>query len=295
MSKHRLKSIPVGLCLLAVTFVLGRLAIPFDDAEDSSLESARPLPPFNTSVTIVTALYDIHRSDRSFQSYLDWIDLTFQMKFPLVVYCHPTHLEHVKRARKGMSDITTVIPEVNFPLKNTSGTVKAVIHKLGYEHRHGPEWNCYEYIPLQFSKFAWISRAIHANPYNTAYFYWIDAGLGRFFPEGQMAIPRLHVFDLLLPDRVSIQLALREKMPPRVTLIGSQESPFLGGIFGGGAQPMLVLSRLATQFYHRELLAQNRMDNEQVCMAKLYRRHRRLFQVLTHEHFPRGHCNVACV
>lgn len=247
------------------------------------------------SVTIVSALYDIGRTDRVFQDYLDWMKITFQIRYPLVMFCQPSLLMHVRMARKGMRVITRVIPEPRFPLQETSDTVKSILHELRYNLRQGPEWNFEQYIPLQFAKFTWISRAVHMNPFSTPYFYWIDTGLGRFFQGGQMALPRLHVFDLLLPDRVSIQLALRENGTSKATLVGNQYSPFLGGIFGGGAQPMLTLSALATQFYHRELLGRRRMDNEQVCIAKLYGRHRHLFQLLTKQHFPPGHCNVACI
>ncbi len=247
------------------------------------------------TVTIVSALYDLGRNDRPFQDYLDWMKITFQIRYPLVMFCHPKHLIYVRVSRKDKQDITKVIPESTFPLQETSNTVKSIIHELRYNHRHGPEWNCYQYIPLNFAKFKWISRAIQMNPFNTPYFYWIDAGLGRFFPQGQMALPKLHVFDLLQTDKVSIQLSLSARLPYKVTLVGSQESPFLGGIFGGGAQPLLTLSRLATEFFHNELLGKRRVDNEQVCIFKLYRRHKDLFQVLTSQNFPQGHCNVACI
>lgn len=253
------------------------------------------LPAFAPAhdVTVVTALYDIQRPDRPFASYLEWIKLTFQIKYPMVIFCHQQHAAAVRRARRGLLHITTLILEEAFPFHNTTARVEQIIR--GRHHAKTPEWTRPAYIPLVFSKFPWITRSIRLDPYGTRNFYWVDAGLGKFFQQGQMAQQHLRVFDLLTENKVSLQLSLRESLPPRIPRVESNDSPFIGGLFGGSRHAMLALSNLTIAYYFDELLARGYVDNEQVAFGILYHRHPELFEVLTAHDFPKGTCNVACI
>lgn len=250
-------------------------------------------PKVAHNVTVVTALYDINRPDRPFRNYLEWMKLTFKMNYPMVIFCRPSHVQLVRQARRGLLDITYIVLEEEFPYQNTSVRVGEIL-KAG-RYKRTPEWTCPEYIPLNYAKFSWLARSIQLDPFSTDYFYWVDAGLGRFFPSNQMGSPRLGLFDLLEEDRVSVQLSTQESLPPRYAAVGSNDSPFLAGVFGGSKRRLLSLCYLATSFYFDELLAKGKLDNEQVALGVLYRRHAGMFKVLTAKDFPEGSCNIACI
>ena len=255
--------------------------------------------PAHHNVTVVTGFYDIRRNDRSFDCYLNWMKLTFLLRYPMIIFCHPDHESLVREARGNLP--TTVITNIHFPLQNHSVEVGNIIQRRNYRNilpsgSYSPEWNTNEYIPMNYAKFEWVRMAVEMNPYNSEYFYWIDTGLGRFFSKQVMGAERLFIFDKVVGDKITVQMQSHEKFPPRRTFVGTQSSPFITGIFGGKKLSMLKLSKLGVDFFFNDLLKEEKVDNEQVCMGKLYWRHRALFNVMTHSDFPsKEHCNFICI
>ena len=39
------------------------------------------------------------------------------------------------------------------------------------------------YSIIQYSKFEWLKTAIEENPFNSDFFFWLDAGGSRFFED----------------------------------------------------------------------------------------------------------------
>lgn len=251
------------------------------------------------NVTVVTGFYNIHRNDRSFDCYLNWMKITFLIKYPMIIFCHPNHESLVMDARKGLP--TTIITNVHFPFQNESDRVMEIIEKRNYRKilqsgLYSPEWNTKGYISMNFAKFEWVRMAAEMNPYNSEYIYWIDTGLGRFFSDEIMGASKLFIFDKVLGEKITIQMPKGEKYPPRRSFVGTQTSPFIAGIFGGKLHSMVILSKLGVSFFFNDLLKEEKVDNEQVCLGKLYWRHKSLFNVLSHSDFPlKDHCNFICI
>lgn len=41
------------------------------------------------------------------------------------------------------------------------------------------DWKLPTYAPLSFSKFQWLSEVAQHNPFDSEYFFWMDAGAFR--------------------------------------------------------------------------------------------------------------------
>ena len=60
-------------------------------------------------------------------------------------------------------------------------------NKIAYPER--VECNLPEYNIIQYSKFGWLKNAIKNNPFESEYFFLIDAGISRFFLNTDVAKP----------------------------------------------------------------------------------------------------------
>lgn len=112
-------------------------------------------------VTMITALYDLHREDRGFDSYLPWFEDTLSsIPAPFVVFCRDRRVADAAwRARysQGLENITAVVLEEDYPLAGLVERVQPMLlnRSLTSKDWH-PEWFNKDYILLQFSKFRLI-------------------------------------------------------------------------------------------------------------------------------------------
>jgi len=262
--------------------------------------SHTPYVQSHHNVTVVTAFYDIGRDDRAFYHYLPWLPKIFLVNYPMIVYCHPDHKLLVKSLRKNRP--TLVITTDSFPLQNYTLQIAQIIQKQNYRNKLGfratgrtPEWNTPAYIPIQFSKFEWLRRSIALNPFNSNYFYWMDAGMGRFYAESVIGAPKLYVFDKVLDDKVTVSI-FDSTWPPVRPIIGTRITSIAGTMFGGRKDSVYKLCNHGLDFFHNNLIKAGKADNEQVFLGIMYWRQPKFFNVLYPTDFPgEEHCNFICV
>ena len=244
------------------------------------------IPGYDTShgnVTWVTALYDIGRHDRPFYAYKKWFIETLKIPLPVIVFCKGADAKWISNAR-GSHMETLIIGESHIPLENIVDAVKTIIPTM----RHGRgdvEWNNERYIPTTFSKAIWLQRAMELNPFQSHTFFWVDAGVSRFFTGGQPEAPfaLLQAIDLD-SDRLYISgsnnnLRLLDTMPSN-SIIGSQFSFLMGGVFGGRAAAVKRATSALLDVLYLEMLSKHRVDNEQVAFGLIYAAHKDWFHVL---------------
>lgn len=139
--------------------------------------------------TFVTALYDIGReklekkfnNHRSFSDYLTWFKTLLNQPFNLVIFVPKSLKEFVTSNRD--KKYKTQIVEVEFEqlpyyvMKNTFGSLMK-----SFENKdHGKiETILPEYNVVTFSKFPFVEKVINEDPFNSKYFFWVDAGHFRF-------------------------------------------------------------------------------------------------------------------
>ena len=141
-----------------------------------------------------------------------------------------------------------------------------------------------------------MQRAMNSNQFHSVKFFWIDAGVSRFYTKGQ---PDAR-FDLLEAsdlesDRLYItgteQLVHIESMPID-QVIGSQRNFVMGTVFGGHVTPIARVCRAIIKILFTEMLSKGRIDNEQVALGLVYKEHKDWFHVLDRN--TRG-CYVVCL
>lgn len=257
------------------------------------------------NLTLVSGYYDLNRPDRSAAHYMKWLTITLSLPYPLVFFCNNEMKPFILERRKSMLHMTTVITNEHFPLEDTLTTVKDIIQSPQFQQwRHSViavddlQYKVPSYIPLIFSKFVWLKHAIELNKYNTNYFYWIDAGLGRFFTKMSKQatqFSRPTVFDYLFPHKVTMQYIRNSSLPIKDGIIGSADGAFPAGLFGGWKTTLVNMSDMVLDFYYTRLLQQRVLDNEQIAMAFVYHRNPSMFHLLYHHTFKKGHCNYLCI
>jgi hypothetical protein len=245
------------------------------------------------NVTCVTALYDIKRHDRSFENYKKWTIATLQIPLPMVIYCNSRDAKWIRKARGNLPIL--IIEEEHIPLENMVGRISEILPKM----RHGRgdvEWVNNRYIATQYSKAIWINRTIKDNPFHTKRFFWVDAGMSRFFTRGQPNAP----FPLLQnsgiePDKLYITdtgYLYQLDFIPKFMIIGSQKAYLMGTVFGGYAAPVHRICNALLDVLQNDMIGKDRIDNEQIGLAWIYLKHRDWFHPLS---WKTGHCVTACI
>jgi hypothetical protein len=258
-----------------------------------SLLHAIPVPDTH-NVTWVTALYDIGRHDRSFYEYKTWFIETLKIPLPVIVFCKGVDAKWISNAR-GDHGETLIIGESHIPLENIVDTVKEIISIVGVG-RSSVEWVNERYIPTQFSKAVWMQRAMELNPFHSDIFFWVDAGISRFFTGGQPEAPfallqstNLDVDRLYISGTTHLQLL--DTMPLN-SIVGSQLSFVMGGVFGGHAAAVKRASSALLDVLYLEMLGKRRIDNEQVAFGLVYSAHKDWFHILDHDALG---CVIVCM
>ena len=142
------------------------------------------------TVTIVTAFFDINREKkgdgRSINEYLEWIKKTLQLNCNMFIITESKFIDFMKEHRP--KNYKTYIKEdtlENAQYYKYLGRMNEILEsneykeKIAYPNR--VECKLPEYNIIQYSKFGWLKEAIKKNPFNSEYFFWMDAGISRFF------------------------------------------------------------------------------------------------------------------
>ena len=251
------------------------------------------------NVTIVTAFYDIHRANRDFTMYQEWIKKTLQTPLPFVIFCHQSQKQLVEHARRDYMHITKIVTMNTFPLQGLVSFTEPIAKTIG-NGRQWPEWTNPNYIPPVFSKFIWLINAMLMDEFNTSHFYWFDAGISRFFRDGYPLDRQLEIFTKLPTKGVAIMISPHcskeriQKMQTSDVIVGSQEGVIQAGIFGGSKQSMQLVCNAMMTIFTEYMLARGRIDNEQIGLAVLFTQYRHWFQPLYQDEFSYA-CNVICM
>jgi len=262
-------------------------------------------------VTYVTSLININREQvdgRKFEDYVKWFMNTLVVPAPMVIFVEPSLVGLVNSVRGDLP--TKIIPQRfgETPLAWSTPFMEMVQKSF--------EWKAYaknphdlnnlsaSYVTLMHSKSAWVLNAMKENPFNTDMFFWIDAGLSRFWqgfdPRTPTAEPHPRFLRNLRRDKkIYCQigghkeaLLKRALMGPKFTtdeIIGTNENVIMGGFWGGHSSVIQHMCEFILRFYVRELIQKHRVDNDQPSI---------LFHVQENPHmyaFVPPYPNVDCV
>ncbi len=139
-----------------------------------------------SKVTIVSALFDIERVDgRPWEEYLKWFEEFLKLKTPMILFVSQDVAEFIGEKR---NDIPTEIVVQNvdqIPYYDLKDEIQEILDTDEYkENISDPDRiECKQsmYSVIQYSKFPWLKDAAAENPFDSDYFFWLDAGGSRFF------------------------------------------------------------------------------------------------------------------
>lgn len=138
-------------------------------------------------VTIVSSLFNIKREGmdgRTWEEYLQWFDITLKLKCPMVLFVTEDLVSFIEERRKNIPTEIIVQSVNDIPYQYLADKIEVVINSDEYKNKIlDPERiECQHsmYSIVQYSKFKWIKQAIEENPFNSKFFFWVDAGGSRF-------------------------------------------------------------------------------------------------------------------
>lgn len=237
------------------------------------------------TVTIVTAFFDIHRDTkgdgRSLEEYLSWIEKTLQLNCNFFIVTEAKFVPFMKQKRP--SYYTTYIREDT--LENASyykylPQMKEILESDAYKKRiaypNRVECVLPEYNVIQYSKFGWLEEAIRINPFQSDTFFWMDAGISRFFGDVDIRLP--------YPGRIPSQNFIIQKRHDLDNfcmddLLWKADNLLKGTMFGGHSEIVLCISKkIETMF--QQMLSQQNINNEQIALAYVYHSNKDLFYIV---------------
>ena len=230
------------------------------------------------NITFVTALYNIQREEkgdgRKWKDYLEWFKNTLKMPLKMVIYIPLELVSYVEEHRPKEYATKIIVQERDeIPYAKYEKQMATILENPEYrakiKHPDRVECKIPFYNIIQYSKFKWLEETATTNPFETDYFFWMDAGLSRFVP--MELYPRI-VPGIELPvKKLVIQCnGMLLSYPVHEGYLWDSQCLVSGGMFGGDKDVILELTQLIDKELEQRI-AQGWINNEQLLLAYLYR------------------------
>lgn len=237
-------------------------------------------------VTIVSSLFNIKREGmdgRTWEEYLKWFDITLKLKCPMVLFVTEDLVSFIEERRKNIPTEIIVQSVNDIPYQYLSDKIEVVINSDEYKNKIlDPERiECQHslYSIVQYSKFKWLKQAIEENPFNSKFFFWIDAGGSRFFENYDLnqEYPSSNAIEALedMGEKFLIQMNMEyyKDLANAETLDESylldNRSYVLGSMFGGTQNSLLKVASDVEDVLLTKMLDQGFVNNEQIALGYL--------------------------
>ena len=242
--------------------------------------------------TLVTAFFDINREEkgdgRSINKYLEWIKKTLQINCNLFIITEHKFINFMNENRP--KNYNTFVKEdklENAQYYKYRERINEILEsneymkKISYPDR--VECKLPEYNIIQYSKFGWLKDAINTNPFDSEYFYWIDAGISRFFLDTDISVSypninKMRMFDnrLIIECRDDIN-----SYPFNIdNFIWGAENLLKGTMFGGCKNIILIIDKKLEKTFTESMLKKNNVNNEQLGLFIVYKQNPKLFNLI---------------
>lgn len=157
------------------------------------------------NTTIVSGLWDIKRHNRSFDHYVEAFERFLSIDQPMYLYV-PEELEDFvwqyrspENTHVNIFDLKDVkrMYEPFWDKTQEIRTSEEWVKRAGWLE-DSPQYRLEYYNPIVQSKMFMLNDATIFNPFDTEYFYWLDAGITNTVPEGHLrdepVLDSLHKF-----------------------------------------------------------------------------------------------------
>jgi len=245
-------------------------------------------------VTIVTCFFDIGRAEkgdgRTIVEYKDWIQKTLQLNCNLYIVTednfHDFFLEH---RPKHFNTKIKVIEFKDLHYNKYYDKIKNIIESDSYKKRIAypdrVECKLPEYNIVQYSKFHCLQMAIDENPFKSDYFFWMDAGVSRFFLDVDISksYPSNNCINFLKNNEDKFIIQNRPDLNNYIiddNFIWKADNMLSGGMFGGNIKIIREISKLVEEIFVNKMLNNNNANNEQLALALVWKENPELFSLL---------------
>lgn len=243
------------------------------------------------SSTIVTAFFDINREKngdgRSIAEYLQWIHKTLQLNCNLFVVTEEKFRDFfVNNRPKHLPMRLKIMTFQESHYYRYYDQIKHILASPDYRSKvldpNRVECVLPEYSIIQYSKFHYIEMAIRENPFLSSSFFWMDAGISRFFLDVDIRkpFPSKSVTEFLFsnPDKFLIQKRHDlETFQIDDGFVWNSANLLSGGMFGGGKDIVLKIGEAVESVFVNKMLKQNNVNNEQLALAMVWKDMRESF------------------
>jgi hypothetical protein len=237
-------------------------------------------------VTLVTSLFNLsklkRKDNRSWEDYLNWFKKTLSINCNFIIFTEPDVIPTIEEVR---SDYNTLIIETSLeqaPYYYLKETIQNILDSDYYKSniKDISRVECQEslYSVIQYSKFKWLEDASNINPFDSDFFFWVDAGISRFLDEKDYTeeFPSLDALSQLsfLDDTFLIQYNddyykdLTESRILPKSYFWDNHSFVCGSMFGGTKNSISQLDKEIEDIL-RIMIKNKSINNEQIALGYL--------------------------
>ena len=247
-------------------------------------------------ITRVTALFNIQRENmdgRTWDEYLEWFSRTLKLKCPMVIFVEDSLVKFVENYRQNLPTKIISHPLEEVPYYCMKEDMDDVIASEEYRSKtkclDRIECNHSLYSIIQYSKFKWIRESIAMNPFDSDYYFWMDAGASRFFEgfdlnqsfPGEFGLKSLYGID----EKVLVQLNTETYQDlVNSDTLGKEyfydpRSFVCGTFFGMHKNIHPEIEKEVENILVNDMIKENNLNNEQIALAYLVKNKPELFEV----------------
>jgi hypothetical protein len=241
-------------------------------------------------ITLVTAFFDINRSQkgdgRTIEEYLQWLKKTLELNCNLYVFTEEKFRDFFLENRPKEYNMQIVVMDFkDLYYYKYYDKMKEILENPDYkskiQHPNRVECKLPEYNIIQYSKFHCLQMAMDENIFQSSSFFWIDAGISRFFLDvdvsksypGESAIRSLQregdVF--IIQKRRDLEV-----FPIDENFIWKSDNLLYGTMFGGKPTTISKISREVERVL-TYMFENNNVNNEQLALAMVWKNAQELF------------------
>ena len=250
----------------------------------------------SNEVTMVTCFFDINRGSkgdgRTIDEYKEWIKKTLQLNCNLYIITEVKLYDFFIEFRpKHYNTVIKVIEFNDLHYNKYYDRIKNIIecdyykNKIAYPNR--VECKLPEYNIIQYSKFHCLQMAIDENPFKSNYFFWMDAGVSRFFLDVDISkqYPSNNCIDFLKNEDNENKFIIQNRHDLNNYIIDEDfiwkaDNLLIGTMFGGSIKIIQEISKLLEDTFVNKMLNNTNANNEQLALAIVWKERPSLFHLL---------------
>lgn len=233
---------------------------------------------------IVTSLHnlkEVRRDDnRSWNDYLEWFSETLKIKCPFIIFADPDLDEVILNNRDKTNTFIVHEKIEEIPLYHLKDKIQSILDSDDYKSNMSDvsriECRDSMYSVIQYSKFKWLKKASEINPFNSKYFFWLDAGASRFINISNIEYPTDDALEKL--KEIDNTLLIQYNHEYYSDLVNSEtltkdyfwdnRSFICGSMFGGTSSSLEIIGHEIDQII--DYMMENEcFNNEQIALGFL--------------------------